>query len=505
MTWGIYARVSTEEQADEGQSIAAQLRALRSWAKEKGHALREFVDEGKSAYTENLDKRPAFKAMLDAMRAGELSGIAVTHIDRFSRKLIVTLQVLGELGQRNVGFVSLENAAFDFSRPADRLMLVVLGAFAEYYSAELSRKVKRGMMERAEKGLHVGNTPFGFCDGKCMDCGAGCARWGNVRDGEPFILHDEDASGVELAFHLYGTGAHSDSTIAHLLNEKGYRSRTRRGRVRWNRYSVAWMLTNPTYAGLVRVKDKEYPARHPAIVSRELFDRVQAVRAQHSKRRSKQAPKRHHYLFNGVIYCQICNEPMHATTYGSKVKRAYLCRSQERLRGNISHAHSFVRADGIENAFAELLTDFVLPEDWRARVLASLTQIAPTIDPEAERRRVKNKLERLKILYQEGDKSLAEYRSERDALRVELDALNVQPEREAIDAGMYLESLGTVWNTATVLERRDIVRSLVVRIVCDPDRKRLHSFTPKPVFVPFFKHHPQLREVNGAFEFIPVG
>lgn len=81
MVWGLYARVSTEEQAEDGQSIDAQLRALRTWATQQGHAVREFVDQGKSAYTEDLTKRPAFKEMLEAMRAGELGGIAVTHID----------------------------------------------------------------------------------------------------------------------------------------------------------------------------------------------------------------------------------------------------------------------------------------------------------------------------------------------------------------------------------------------------------------------------------------
>lgn len=510
LPWGLYVRVSTEEQAEEGQSIDAQRRALHAWAKDNGFAARTFEDKGKSAYTENLDKRPAFKQMLEAARSGELAGVAVTHIDRFSRKLIVLLSTLGEFGQLDMGFVSLENSSFDFSRATDRLQLVVLGGFAEYYSAELSRKVKRGMFERAAKGLHVGNTPFGFCDGKCMDCWnretetSNCESWGTVRDGDPFLLHGKDAPGVELAFRLYGNGGQSDSTIAHLLNEKGYRSRTRHGRVKWNRYSVAWMLRNPTYVGIVAVKGKEFPARHPAIVTRELFEAVQAVRSQNNRRRAKHAPRRHHYLFNGLLYCAVCNEPMHAITYG-KVEaptRAYLCRSQERLRGDIEHTHSFVRAEPVETQFAELLMNIVLPENWRERIVESLGSLPRALDPDAERRRLKQKLERIKILYEEGDKTLAEYRSERDAVRADLNALNAEPEHEVIDAGIYLETLGTVWTAATLTERRDIVRSLVTRIVVDPGTKRLLSFIPKPAFLPFFRQLPNVREIDGVVEFI---
>ncbi len=93
-------------------------------------------------------------------------------------------------------------------------------------------------------------------------------------------------------------------------------------------------------------------------------------------------------------------------------------------------------------------------------------------------------------------------RGERDAIRAQLDGLVVAPPAETIDAGRYLESLGAVWSAATMAERREIVLSLIIRVVCDPDAKRLVAFTPKPAFAPFFAHHEALRERNdGSFEF----
>lgn len=502
LPWGLYARVSTEEQAEEGQSIGAQLNALRTWAKDKGYVAREYVDEGKSAYTEDLTRRPDFKRMLDDLYAGQLGGIAVTHIDRFSRKLIVTLTALGELGKRGAGFASLENASFDFSRPADRLLLVVLGAFAEYYSAELSRKILRGFLTRAGKGLHVGTLPFGYCNGKCADCPATCVRRGQVAEGEPALRHPDDAPGVLFAFELYANGSQSDSTIAHALNAKGYRSRSRRGRILWSRYSVEWMLTNPTYTGTVVMNGKEFPGKHPAIISRELFDRVQAVRAQHNRNRGKQSVRHHVYLFNGIIECSLCGKPMHAMTHGKPARRVFLCRSAARLNGEIPHSHAVVQAEPMEREFADLLTGIVLPEDWRAQVLQSLVESGPILDPETERRRLKQKLERNKIVFEEGDKTLEEYRAEREVIRAELNALSVEPDREVLDAGMFLESLGTVWNMAQPIEQREIVHSLVTRVVCSPEQKHIVSFSPRTAFVPFFRQQPNLIERDGVFEFI---
>src|SRR6476659_6448628 len=132
----LYARVSDPKQAEEGKSIEAQLSALRTFAKQHEYSYGEFVDAGVSAFTEDVSRRPAFSDLLQRVRAGEFDFVAVTHLDRFSRKLIVTLSILGEFGKRGVGFISLENSSFDFSRPSDRLLMAVMGAFAEYYSAE---------------------------------------------------------------------------------------------------------------------------------------------------------------------------------------------------------------------------------------------------------------------------------------------------------------------------------------------------------------------------------
>jgi DNA invertase Pin-like site-specific DNA recombinase len=503
LPWGLFARVSRDEQVEEGQSIDAQLRALRAWAVHNGHPYREFVDAGVSAYTENLDKRPEFKKMLEAQRQGELGGIAVTHIDRFSRKLIVTLMLLGEFGRRSVGFIALEMPGMDYSTPAGHMMLVQLGAFAEYYSAELSRKVKRGQSERAGKGLIVGKIPFGYCNGSCHDCKAkesACAHWTKIDIKDPAIFHDTDADGVRYAFELYNKGGQSDRTIADALNALGYRSRTDRGRKLFNQHAVLWLLKNPTYAGFVVHNGKELPGKHPPIITRALYDEVQALRAKNFRRPSKSSSKYRVYFFSGMMYCAGCSQRMRANATANGT-RGYMCRSQERKRGECPKSQGFVKADPVEEQFAQLLVKFRMPHNWRVEVLEALTQAAPR-DVEADNKRIRGKLERIKILFEEGDKPLADYRRERDDLRAQLQHLEPVPPQRTIDAGAFLETLGTVWIEANPAERRDLIRALLVSVVCDPDEKRLLKFTPKPIFVPFFRGQANLRESNGIFEFI---
>lgn len=500
MIRALYARVSSEEQAREGLSINAQLAQMRAWCAQRGEPTVEYVDAGVSAHTDKVEARPAFKRMLDDAAAGKFQGVLVTHGDRFARDILVAEFAFRELLRQGVEYVELDNPS------GDNLIRRIKSAINQDYSDQLSRKIKRGLVQRASQGLHVGSLPFGYCNGRCSDCKAErtCPRWDSVPLKAPPILHPEDWHGVKMAFEAYRAGTHSDATIADLLNRCGYRSRTRRGRDLWSKYGVDWLLTNATYTGRIVVNGIDFEGKHPAIIAPDLFAEVQRVRARHRGKPSTYAPKHRVYLFNGLMECAGCGQLMRAIPYGSNRLRGYVCRSQERKRGDCMRSQGFVRADGLEAQFGALLAGFALPDDWQAQIMLAVAATVPgQVDVEAERRRIEGRLERIKVLFEEGDKPLADYRRERDSLRAQLGGLVVAPPAASIDAGHYLQSLGIVWAAATMAERREIVMNLLARIVCDPDRKRLVAFTPKPVFAPFFRHQPGLRELaGGAFEFV---
>jgi site-specific DNA recombinase len=132
MKAALCARVSSEEQV-EGYSVDAQRRAFQALVEGRGWTTyREYVDEGKSARIDNINKRPAFKEMMSDAVAAKLDVLVVHKLDRFSRSLRITLEYFDKLLNAGVTFVSI-NEQMDFITPSGKVHLALLGAFAQYY------------------------------------------------------------------------------------------------------------------------------------------------------------------------------------------------------------------------------------------------------------------------------------------------------------------------------------------------------------------------------------
>ena len=160
MRAALYARVSTEEQL-EGYSIDAQKRAFQALLEGRGWApCRYYIEEGKSARTEDINKRPVFKEMIGDALSAKFDVLVVHKLDRFSRNLRITLEYFEKLSKAGVAFVSM-NEQMDFSQPWGKLSLAMLGAMAQFYSDNLSQETRKGKRERKAQGLYNGLLPFG--------------------------------------------------------------------------------------------------------------------------------------------------------------------------------------------------------------------------------------------------------------------------------------------------------------------------------------------------------
>ena len=154
----LYARVSKEEQV-QGYSLDAQKRAFRSLVESREWTIfHEYVEEGRSAHTDDIRKRPVFMEAIEDAIAGRYDVLVVHKIDRFSRKLKVTLEYIEKLVKADVGFVSIENQ-IDYTTPQGKFMLVMQAGLAELYSDNLGEEVKKGLRERKAQGLYNGLLP----------------------------------------------------------------------------------------------------------------------------------------------------------------------------------------------------------------------------------------------------------------------------------------------------------------------------------------------------------
>ena len=147
----LYARVST---LGHGQDVGLQLEELRQVAGQRGWVVAdEFIDEG---FSGSATERPGLDRMLDEARRGKLDLVAVWKLDRLGRSLQHLLQTLDQLQGHGVGFVAVRDAGIDTTTPQGRLLLQLLGAFAEFERAMIRERVVAGVRRAQASGKHCG-------------------------------------------------------------------------------------------------------------------------------------------------------------------------------------------------------------------------------------------------------------------------------------------------------------------------------------------------------------
>jgi site-specific DNA recombinase len=254
----LYARVSTERQADKELSIPAQLGAMRAYASSRGWSVaREFVEAGASARTAD---RPALQEMLAAVRDQPPDFVLVHKVDRLARSVYDHATIRAMLKRHGVRLASVvENVDESVS---GQLVENIMASIAQFYSANLSEEIRKGMRQKVLSGGWPHRPPRGYSVAKSAD-------------GRSFVeIHPADGPLVRRAFEAYATGAHSLKGTAQLLAGWGL---TGRGGRRVAAQYLRDLLSNPFYAGRVRWNGTEAAGGHPPLVTPDLFARVQRV------------------------------------------------------------------------------------------------------------------------------------------------------------------------------------------------------------------------------------
>jgi site-specific DNA recombinase len=482
MRAGLYARVSTTEQAEEGYSIDEQILAIERFCEAKGwQVVDRYVDRGVSGSTAD---RPELRRLLADVRAQRLDVVICHAVDRFYRSLQGLLGALDQLRQANVTFVSLtEN--LDFTTPWGKLSLAVLGSMAEIYIDKLKVETAKGKLGRARKGLsNASTTPYGY------------RRTEDGRD----VVDPETSSAVLLAFESYARGELSDMDVARLLNRKGHKPSGRAQSGRWTREGVRYLLTNAFYIGLVRHGDALFPGQHEPIISEELFDDVQAIRARRSRSRGGRRRSDRVYLLGGVAVCADCGLGLVAQTSSRPGRRdiaQYLCPAHRRSIPCAARPR-LTRADVIDAQVGELCKRITLPDDWRER-LEELAGDREARRERADRRReLEGKIKRLRQLYIEGDFDKAEYDWQRASLQAQLDDLQEPETGEVEAAGEVLANLADVWDGAPVTLQAQLLKTIFQEVRVDLARRRLVCVKPWGAFERLFRLDG-LHEKEGYF------
>lgn len=155
-----YLRVSTEEQATAGVSLAAQEERIRAYCVAQGLTLGVvYTDAGVSG--KGLE-RPALSSLLAEVRAGRVGAVVVLKLDRLTRRTRDLLYLVEDVfTRRKVELVSLSEQ-LDTRTPAGRLMLTLLGALAQMEREQIGERTRTALRYKQSRQERTGGVPLGF-------------------------------------------------------------------------------------------------------------------------------------------------------------------------------------------------------------------------------------------------------------------------------------------------------------------------------------------------------
>ena len=293
----IYARFSSHAQNE--QSIEGQLKECYAFAERSGlRIIHEYIDR---ALTGTTDKRPEFLQMIEDSKRKGFQFVVVYQLDRFARNRYDSATYKAKLKKNGVRVLSAkENITDDAS---GILIEGVLESMAEYYSAELSQKIKRGIAISASKcKFFGGKVPLGY----------------KIDEKKDYVINEETAPIVRRMFEMLA-GGYNYAQIARYMNERGIP--TSRGG-KWNKNSFHSIFANRRYLGKYIFQGNEIDGGMPRIIDDELFEEVQRVLEKYA-----QAPSRgkalEEYLLSEKLICGKCGNKMTGISSTSKSKKIH--------------------------------------------------------------------------------------------------------------------------------------------------------------------------------------
>ena len=299
MTAVIYARYSSDSQREA--SIEGQLRDCKDYAEKNGiTVVGTYIDR---AYSAKTDDRPDFQRMIKDSGKKIFDVVLVWKLDRFARNRFDAVNYKYQLEKNGVHLVS---AMEPISQGPEGIMVEsMLIGMAEYYSAELALKVARGERENALQCKYNGGVvPLGFTIGK---------------EDRLYHIDPETAPIVQEIFSRYADGEPAEK-IAASLNERGLRTRTGKPFVKNSFFQI---FRNRRYIGEYRYKDIVTPGGIPAIVDKDLFDRVQQRFEQNRIAHGRPAKEDVSYLLTTKLFCGKCGTLMGGESGTSHMGNTY--------------------------------------------------------------------------------------------------------------------------------------------------------------------------------------
>ncbi|NLT13709.1 MAG: recombinase family protein [Clostridiales bacterium] len=337
----IYARFSSDTQREE--SVEGQLRECNEYAVKNGiTVVGTYIDRALTA-SKDAEKRTDFQRMLRDSTKGIFDIVLVWKLDRFARTREDSVAFKAILRKNGIKLVSAKEPIAEGSTGI--ILEGVLETLNEFYSVELSEKIRRGQKENALKGRNSGVTiPLGY-----------------IKSADDKLEIDPLTAPVVIWIYQRYDEGESKRSIIKSLNERGLLTRQNKP---FTSNSLNVLLKNRKYIGEYKYGSVVIPGGVPAIVPEDLFERVQVRLA-----KNKRAPARskftadEEYLLTTKLFCGNCQHMMvgeSGTSQTGRVYYYYKCGAAKRNKGCRKKA---VKKDWLESQIIIMILQHVLIDD----------------------------------------------------------------------------------------------------------------------------------------------
>lgn len=443
-----YFRASTDE-ANQPYTLGMQEEKVRAYCQSQDDMELTAVYEERAS-GKDIEGRPQLLQLLEDAAAGKFDAVVVYKVDRWSRRLADLIASVDFLDRHSVRFASVTEP-IDTSTPMGRMVLQMLGSFAEFERGLIVERVIGGIEAKVAKGLPL-SSQVGF---------------GLRVDSNGVVEADPETFGVvQRIFEEYTRDLRGTKAIAQRLQAAGLPTP---GSVPWSAPAVARVLRSRTLIGQLPFRDSWVDGAHAPLLDLDLFEKAQVLADSRSSQRAA-AHAKGDFVLTGVIRCGRCDAPYTGTTgtsaNGAKV-RYYACLTGRRY-GKRSCDGPTVPADALETLVADALLDVYANHELFAEAIAD--HLARQEDRAAP---ITAELTAARAAEASAARKLARYRDDYEAERItgvtyEEAKARLEPELSA--ARDHIARL-----------ELDLAARDLVAVPTDADRKALHALMTERV------------------------
>lgn len=445
----LYVRVSTEEQAINGDSLRTQREELTKYALDNGfHIYGIYEDDGFSAT--NL-KRPALQRLLKDVEQNKINRILITKLDRLSRGVRNYYKVLDVLDEHEVFWQTIFEK-YDSSTANGRLHINIMLSVAENESAQTSERIRSVFKTKVEsKELIAGKIPIGL-----------------KKENKKLVIDNNKKQVVLDVFQFY-----KETTSAYRTFQK---LDLKYPELQLNYMRTYRMLTNPLYIGVKRTRYGNIENFCPTIIDKELFESTQKLLKKNARKPS--AKNSEGYIFQGMLKCAECGYTLGGKVFShnpESYKYYYVCkRHHSTLKCNCTTNFNEIKIE--QKLLQEIqiqLKKYISKYEYQQRNIKKL-------DLSKEISSLENKLIKLKDLYIRDLIRIEDYERDYKEYISQLDLLNKKQEQEQKDIpnnDVNLEALKSIlskdffksYKLLSRQEKRRVWLSVIDYIVIDKD------------------------------------